>query len=221
MKRQANRSGRAGFTLVEILVAMLVLAVGVLGALSIQFSALDGAVASRDLTTASDVAQRIDHIMNVEAQVWRQGDLGSSFAGSSAYDSSDANWAVNSMLEAAVRGSNAWVSLFEVPVDARLSDDGNQRYCAYVRGRYLENRRDTGDHRDQSMYRAHIAVVYPGSGGSFEDGECPGSGDEPISDMEPKQSPDERGSLEREGYRAVHLGTIITRRGHLHQGAQS
>ncbi|MFW5966803.1 MAG: type IV pilus modification PilV family protein [Persicimonas sp.] len=210
---EPHRGGEAGFTLVEILIAMLVLAIGILGALTMQYAALNGAVASQDLTNATDIGQRIKHVLGTEAQKWRQEDIETALSGTSAYD---ADWAVDSLLLASAKSTDQWVQVFEHPVDVRMSTHGNQRYCAYVRGKYLENRRGTGGHRERTMFRVHIAVVYPSGSQSFDE-ECPGTGGDPISGMDPGRSPEDSDSLERQGYRAVHLATIITQRGHLHQ----
>lgn len=209
----SHARSEAGFTLVEILIAMLVLAIGILGALTMQFAALNGAVASQDLTNASDIAQRIKHVLGIEAQQWRQEGIETSLSSTGAYD---ADWEVDSPLRASAMNQDQWVQLFDEPVDVRMTTHGNQRYCAYVRGSYLQNQRDTGSHRDETMFRVHIAVVYPSGSRSFDDA-CPGAGNDPIQGMEPGTSPEENDSLERQGYRAVHLGTVITQRGHLQQ----
>lgn len=206
---EANRTTprRDGFTLVEIVIALLILAMGMMAALSMQFSALGGAGASKDLAVASDLSHRIVHIMNIEAQQWRNGRIGDSVK-DAAFD-----WDHGTILRIAEQSNGEWERIFDEPVDARLSASGNQRYCAYVRGDYMRNLRSSGT-REENKFRAHVAVVYPSQSRPVDE-ECPES--DLTDDLLPERPADDDDSIERRGYRAVHVGTVINKRGHLQE----
>ena len=57
MKRQLNSGGQSGFTLIEALVALLVLSIGLLGVAAMQLKALQGAHAAYQRSIASLAAQ--------------------------------------------------------------------------------------------------------------------------------------------------------------------
>ncbi len=61
---QRARAAQRGFTLVEVLVAMLVLAFGILGMISLQASALEQSTAAEDRTRATQLASQL------AAQMW-------------------------------------------------------------------------------------------------------------------------------------------------------
>ena len=75
MGRDTNNSPgeQRGFTLMEIMIAMLILAIGIMATLSMQFTALGGVSEARDNANASEVGKRVLHIMRSEAQLWRRG----------------------------------------------------------------------------------------------------------------------------------------------------
>jgi type IV pilus modification protein PilV len=201
---------RAGFTLIEVLIAMLILAIGMMAALSMQFTALGGAVAARDTANATDVAQRMLHMMRVESQQWRDQDISQS----NMTDPVFADFTDSSLLTTVDDSSWEWQPVFSSPVDARLTEGGNARYCAYVRGGYL-NRDDAGL-TDNSVLQVQVAVLYPAGGQIFGD-DCPGDGSTlvDIANMEPGVDPTDDDSIERAGFRAIYLGSTLTRRGWL------
>src|SRR5690554_427007 len=62
-----------GFTLVELMVAMVILAIGIMATMAMQFSSLAGAMISRDNSNAADIGKRVIDIMVAESQQWRAG----------------------------------------------------------------------------------------------------------------------------------------------------
>jgi type IV pilus modification protein PilV len=198
--------GAAGFTLVEIMIAMLILAIGIMATLSMQFTALGGAAEARDNTNASEVAKRVLHIMRIEAQGWRNGTISSDLASQPTYK--DVAFENTPLIQNTVSNNWAWTRVFATPVDVRLSDAGNRRYCAYTRGGYMDGEPATG------VAKLQIAVVYPGANESYPDGECFATGDTIISDkLDPALTAEN--SLQIDGFRANYFGGVITRRGYL------
>ncbi|MGM0557984.1 MAG: type IV pilus modification PilV family protein [Myxococcota bacterium] len=201
-----SETGRAGFTLVEILIAMLILAIGIMATLSMQFTALGGAAEARDNTNASQIGKRVLHVMRTEAQAWRNGTISADLASQPAYK--DVKFENTPLLQNTVGNNWAWTRVFSEPVDVRLSDSGNRRYCAYTRGGYMEGNAASG------VAKLQIAVVYPGANETFPDGECFATGDSIISDqLDPSLAAED--SIQIEGFRANYFGGVITRRGYL------
>jgi len=215
-----RHAGRRGFTLVEVMVAGLIFAFGMMAAVAMQYTALDGFSNTRDLTNASEIGTRLIDVMNLESQQWRNsGDLSSisSVYGGSGY------WETGSILSTVNSSSWQWKPVFSQPVDVRFSDGGARRYCAYVRGGLLNDPQQPGS---SGMLRVQIAVAYPSSKRVFpgassggqnaapyglcDGGNLPGSIEVPTGSEPPQH--------ELDGYRAVFMGTVITQRGYLSEG---
>ncbi len=190
---------RGGFTLVELLISMLILAIGIMAVLSMQFTALGGAMLSRDNSNASDVARRMMQVMRSESQQWRQNALvGQTLQ--PAYDESAFN--VSPILSSVANGGGGWVNLFSQPLDARLSTRGAARYCAYSRG--------SSPGPDTGVYQIQVAVVFPSANENFSQNKCPDYGSDKL---DPELAAED--SLQMEGMRVQYFGTQISRRGHL------
>lgn len=214
-----------GFTLVEVLVASLIFAIGMIGAIAMQYSALGGVASSRDVSRAADVGERVIHLLKQESQQWQTIDAVKNDMSDSVYEdgSSGPGYFVSgSLLNTLATGTDwNWHPVFTKPVDVRLSDAGNRRYCAYIRGESIPNPTSTTPGRDSGVYRIQVAVVYPGPNrvfpGSGDVGECDQS---TITDnLEPKVWNDTTASdLETSGYRAIFMGTQIILRNFLTEG---
>ncbi len=196
-----------GFTLVELLVAMLILAIGIMAALSIQFTALGGAMASKDNTTAADVARRVINVMRVDSQQWRKKTIAATVVNATYANSSFKS----SPLLASVSTDWTWVSLFSAPVDTRLTTYGNARYCAYARGHYFTSTK----HTTKDIFQVHIAVVYPGPNKQIPDADCDTLLASIKDKLVPGREPTDNNSIQQDGYRVEYFGTEITRRGYL------
>jgi type IV pilus modification protein PilV len=208
-KPQPSRPEPTGFTLMEIMIAMLILAIGIMATLSMQFTALGGAAEARDNANASEVGKRILHIMRVEAQSWRKGTISADIASQRSYE--DAAFENTPILQATVANAGwAWTRVFSEPVDARLSTAGNTRYCAYTRGGYLNSDPSTG------VAKLQIAVVYPGANETFPNNECFEVTNPLIAtSLDPSLAADAPNSIQLAGFRANYFGGVITRRGYL------
>lgn len=211
MKRMDPQPPRqpSGFTLMEILIAMLILAIGIMATLSMQFTALGGASEARDNTNASEVAKRVLHIMRIEAQAWRTNTISGDLASQKTYE--DGAFANTPILQATAENAGwTWTQVFSTPVDARLSPSGNTRYCAYTRGGYLDSTPSTG------VFKVQIAVIYPGVNETFPGGTCfAGTDPEVATSLNPALAPDDTNSLQMSGFRANYFGGLITRRSYL------
>jgi len=217
----------AGFTLVEVLVASLLFAIGMIGAVAMQYTALGGFANSRDVSRAADVGERVIHILKQESQQWQTANEITTMSRGVYNDKSSGPgyFASGSLLKTlAAGGDYNWHPVFENPVDVRLSDAGARRYCAYFRGEEIPNPTGaSGASTGSGIYRIQIAVVYPGPNrvfpGGGEVGEC--ASDRITDNLEPKRWDDTTISdLESEGYRAVFMGTQIILRNFLREGGR-
>jgi hypothetical protein len=194
--------------LVELLIAMLILAIGIMAILQMQFSSMGSAMISRDNSNASDIAKRIFDVMRAESVQWRTGTIAND-VDTAAFNGTAF---ISSPVLAAVDGGgwNSWTRLFANPVDPRLTTTGTTRYCAYARGGYLE----AGD-----VFTVQIAVVFPSANKSF-----PASNNAPPATQCPQYAagkldasmdPLDNNSLQMEGYKVQFFGSHIYRRGYL------
>lgn len=201
-RRPAGRSSRAGFTLVELLIAMLILAIGIMAILQMQFSSMGSAMISRDNANSSDLAQRMLDVMRTESVQWRNGSIGAQVA-TPAYNDLPVVSA-NTPLLATVEGAGwGWTSLLPNPVDSRLTTTGNTRYCAYGRGGYLE----AGE-----VFTVQLAVVFPSANNAFPAAGCPNFN---AADLDASMDPTDAASLQMDGYQVQFFGSQIFRRAYL------
>lgn len=236
MSKETDRQivGGDGFTLIEVMVASLVFAIGMLGVLAMQYTALGGYTFSRDLTGATQVGRRIAEIAQAESQQWRSRDsLAQTGTVGSVYTTSNGYWNHDSLLQAVVDDEWAWQTVFAEPVDIRLSDAGNRRYCVYLRGGELADPNRAGASSSTGIIQMQIAVAFPDGDGMFPGvsssrpaGSCSGQVD--VSGTEKRLidviDPVEKGSVptyEKAGFSAVHLGTTIVQRKHLKRGGRN
>jgi prepilin-type N-terminal cleavage/methylation domain-containing protein len=200
---KTDRPPARGFTLIEVLVASVLFAIGMLAAMAMQYTALGGFGNSRDVTNAAKVGDRVLNMMRAESQQWSSGTRPS---GTTAVydDSNDQNTYFNDPMIDGLTWD--WSAVFASPVDVRLTDAGPRRYCAYARGGEMSGA--------DGIMQVQIAVVYPGPNGVFPDNDCqPQGGPDITGNLDPSSSPP---ALEVEtGFRAVYTGGIINRRDYL------
>jgi type IV pilus modification protein PilV len=199
-------TNQRGFTLVELLIAMLILTIGIMAILSMQFTALGSAMASRDNSNAADIAQRIMHIMRVEGQQWRSSNVTMETAVGTDTHSDSAFESTPLLLEVAASTSTFgnFAPLFAQALDARMSTRGVTRYCAYGRGRRVS----------EEIHHIQIAVFFPAANGTIEGNDCTAAAAEFT--LDPSLTPEGDGThAQRNGYRVQYFDTQIVRRGHL------
>ncbi len=216
----AARTGEAGFTLVEIMVSALVLAIGMMAALAMQYAALGGVTGSQDLMNATELSERMISVVKQESQQWR-GPNSTVSSIDPVYSTSDAPWSGGNtpILPAVQNQTWTWLPVTAQPVDVRLTTAGRRRYCVYVRGGETSLGGGIGG---SDYFKLQFAVVYPGGNKVFPGadpanapaGECTeldvGSGY-----LEPPTPGGGVPGYESDGYRAVFSGTLISPRGYL------
>ncbi len=183
--------GRQGFSLIELLIAMVVLAIGILATMAMQFSALSGYTAAREATNATELAQTVEQIIQAEARNWEVGQNPAGVQDTEAYSD-------NGYFSTAFSGSG-WNRVSSDPVTLRRNaggaqDDGTNRFCVYV----------AGDELEDGFARVAIAVVYPASGGNFGEWnhDCPDDGNIDLNSGD-------REDLELDGLRVTHVSTAV------------
>ena len=217
-RHQMTEEARAGFTLVEVLVASLLFAIGMMAAMAMQYAALDGYAASRDVTNATELGHRIIEVLRAESQQWNEdGDLGNL---NGVYSSGSGEWSsslTNGSILRTLNGSAwSWTRVFDSPVDVRLSNGGARKYCVYARGGELNG--NTG------IFQVHLAVIYPPPNGSYPNvsdssaGDCDISSDVGLANLNPPDDLTKPVPIESQGYRVVYMGTQIVQRQFISQG---
>lgn len=222
MRGRARPAGTAGFTLVEIMVSALVLAIGMMAALAMQYAALGGVMGSQDLTNATELSERVLQVAKHEAQQWRSRNASVSSI-EAIYQTTDTPWRDGNtpILPSVNNNTWTWLPVTTQPVDVRLTYAGRRRYCVYVRGGPADF---GGVLAGRNIFKLQIAVVYPGGNQVFPGansnnapvGTCTGldvSGDYLEPPTPGGDLPDDYYQLD--GYRAVFSGTIITDRTYL------
>jgi prepilin-type N-terminal cleavage/methylation domain-containing protein len=204
----SRRRAQSGYTLIEIMIAILILAIGFLALIAVQLGALNGYVSARDNTEATEVGRRISDLLRVQGQSWWEG----GYPGDTvAYSGDDTPFDVDDPIKAA-DSADGWVRLFDDPVDARLSrkafdeDHVGGRYCAYLRGGTLPGA------ADGSVKTFQIAVVYPAANVTLRSCLPPGDGLIDPDDLDDVGSTTSPPALEAQGLRTNYFGTVVTRR---------
>ncbi len=191
-----------GFTLIELMVAIVVLAIGIMATIALQYTALAGYTSSRETTGAVEVARSIEQRLKTEALSWQ---TGSSPASTTAFTGE------TSLLAAMGSGSWTMVNQGGEPISLRMNDGGPQRFCAFVIGEQMEELIGEIDGDDVFEPRPYmqvtIAVVFPAANAQFPGvsdtspwGSCNGLG--PLT-------PGDRTELEKDGLRVVFLSTAV------------
>ena len=158
----------AGFTLIEVMIAVSVFSVGMMAVAALELIALNGYTSSRDQARSSEIAQRVVSLMKIEALNWgvsgaqKVDSLKPLYTGSSSL-------VAESLLKRVANNDWVWQVITPTPVDEQLDAGvGNHgRYCVYVRGGYMEQAIGSttdasGDVDSSPMIQAQVAVVAPG-----------------------------------------------------------
>lgn len=202
---------RAGFSLIEILIAIVVLAITFLAVISVQGTAMTGYSANRDLVQSSEVARAIIEMAKLEAHQLRgDSSLGLADATQPLFD---ADTSPHNLGNDGILGSlsDAWQPVFTNPVDPRLVQNSatllGGRYCVFVRGFPLNidsNVNPTTTVSGADGFVLQVAVVYPSARGQLAN--CAEDIDENLLD------PTDLDSLEMEGLRVSYFAATALRR---------
>jgi prepilin-type N-terminal cleavage/methylation domain-containing protein len=189
-------STNQGFTLIELMVAMVVLAIGIMATIAMQYTALAGYTASREMTGAVEVARSVEQRLKTEALAWQIDGMPTA---TTVFDEEE------SLLAGLTPGVWTMVNREDEPMSVRMADgNGPQRFCAFVTGGQL-----TEDGIPQPYMQATIAVVYPAANSQFP-GVAEGSPWGDCSEInDTLLTPGDRTALESAGLRVVYLSTGI------------
>lgn len=158
---------RRGFTLVELMIAVMVFSVGMMAILMLQFGAIDAYSAGRDQTIGADVAQRAEAVFKLEVIRANQ---------TTALVNVNSPFQAQTFEQSLTNNPWLWVAVTPQPVDERMMQSPSARYCVFARGDLLNaqasldtvtRNNGTGPVQQSDLVRAHMAVVYPGANRSF------------------------------------------------------
>lgn len=209
---------RKGFTLVEILIAIVVMTIAFFAVLAVQGTAIGSYNAARDSTEASEVARATIEYLQMESSQWNTGSLGTVAA---TYSGTKAPFDVAPVLPAlAASDLETWTPLVDTPVDLRLARGAGftgAKFCLFARGAYVEA--DTTDLNAYNssneltgspVFRVQLGVVYSGARTTLPvDGA--GVADCNLIDVA-ELLPEDPSILELKGLRSAYFGTVIVRR---------
>jgi prepilin-type N-terminal cleavage/methylation domain-containing protein len=120
MRRSSGRSGQSGFTLIEILIAMLVAMVGLLGTVAIQQSGMNAAANVNDAQIAMRLASTALEQFNTRRTV--ENPFVDMLAGVATGD-----WTAPVFMDALGRGSPAWSPANRWALRTRVTNTGIAR----------------------------------------------------------------------------------------------
>lgn len=203
----ARRRGRkvAGYTLLEILIAIVIIGIGFLALIAVQLGALRGFISARDSLHAAEVGRRTADLLRVQGQQWIDGN----YAGGAAYAATASPFDLTDPI-GTLLGTSEWVSLYTTPSDfatGRVGLDPNfvgGKYCVFARGGQM-----TGE---ASIHQYQIAVVYAAPNATLLscDNDSIDRGD--LGDV---GSTAAAPALDAQGLRVSYYGTVVVRRSHL------
>lgn len=202
MRERVPKRVLKGFSLVELMIAMVVLTIGIMATMAMQFTALSGYKSAREMTGSAEVARAVEQRIRAEALQWNPAVGMPRF--STAYENNE-----ESILDL-VLNKDEWSPLSNLPVSMRMNEEGPRRFCVYVQGsRFVDE-----SAMDMDLVRVSIAVVYPGANGAFPGigsgnpwGRCDGY------DFQGGLDPGDPDKLEVQGLRATFLSTAVSPRG--------
>lgn len=160
-RRARPRRGAAGFTVIEILIALAITAFGFAAIFSMQVATIQSNVAARDLATGINLAERYASRLRAEGMI--SGSLARSAA--------------------LARAPGQWHSFSEDPVDYNglTADESTvqlQRFCVHYR-------LDNPGANDRSAFNGRVRVVWPNANTGVEalDAVCAGRGAENFEEQ--------------------------------------
>ncbi|MFU8802780.1 MAG: type IV pilus modification PilV family protein [Bradymonadaceae bacterium] len=207
MKKKGVQKQPRGFSLIELMIAMVVLAIGIMATMAMQFTALAGYTVARDGTGAAEIGRVIEQRLKAEALQWEPG-IKEPLGFDSAYTGD--GYATGSLMQSMATTPWVWQPVFTAPVDQRLATVGPRRFCAYVTGGPFVVGNSI---QPTNAFKVQIAVVYPRANGTFPgatganpDGLCTlGDTAVPVASLDPSTP----NALELAGLRASYFGTVI------------
>jgi prepilin-type N-terminal cleavage/methylation domain-containing protein len=205
-----KRALRRGYTMVEVMMGLAILAVGAAGIVSLQRFAVMGTMTSRHVTSATNVASSTIELMALEAGRWTNN--GSSIT------PANMPW-----LGTALGAPNTWVGADTLrafrmdgspfPSAAALLNGDQVAYCAHVRAVYLGNAAAAGALDSADAARVEVRVFYSKTGRSVAP-ECRDWSGLMVTNLFNNTNQTALGiSRSRSEYGVVYLTTVIRRNG--------
>lgn len=205
MRRTASRRG---YTMVEVMMGLAILAVGATAIIALQRFSVLGTMTARHLTNATNVSSSVIEQMNIESGLWT--------TNSGTFNTGTMPWLGTAL------NSTAWVApanhaflIDGTPVDATTATaDTPVAYCTHVRSTWLGNRDAIANTFEATdIVRIEVRTFFAKSGRSVAI-ECKdwtgaqvetlfGGGSLTVSGV--------TGPRTREEYGAVYLTTIVRR----------
>jgi prepilin-type N-terminal cleavage/methylation domain-containing protein len=218
-----------GFTLLEIMIALLIFSIGMMAVMTMNFSAINAYTSSRDQTFASDLGYRALELFKAEA-----GNNGRALyaAGDSVISNPFNEDENNSLYSKITTNEWVWQVVTPTPVNEQLNPRSgsfattNARFCMYAQGGDMNNLAGAAvgdqvfDPTQVQVLQLQVAVVYPSNNQQFPDGMdcgqlgtvCAGGAIGALLNPAPIGT---AGSgveaLETCGLRAVHMSGIVRR----------
>lgn len=214
-----------GYSLLEVMISMVVLAIAFLALIATQVATLGGYVAARDEQQATELARRTAELLNIQGLQWVAGDVTGDpgdemveFNPDELFSTTEvAPFDVVDPIGRLLAAEGDWVALVDTPVDVRLmredaiADYIGGKHCIFVRGEFMAPTfTNEAGLPVRSSIRVQIAVVYPGPRQTLE--RCDGLETADLNNVGGMGDPPQ---LEVDGYRVTFSGTILTRRAHL------
>lgn len=205
--RPSSSRHRAGYTMVEVMMGLAILAVGAAAIVSLQRFAVMGTMTSRHLTNATNIAASVIEAMDRESGRWT--DVASVGAATmpwlgTALDSEN-NW-----IAPAIRGAR----IDGTPVDvSTVLDTDEVAYCTHVRAVYLGDPAAVGGLNEPDGARVEVRTFWAKSGRTVAP-ECRDLTGTEVMDLFNNNDQTVIGiDRNRAEYGVVYLTTIIRRSG--------
>lgn len=195
---------KTGYTLLEVMIAIVIIGIGFLALIAVQLGALRGYISARDSLQSAEAGRRVAEIVQAQGEQWVQG----TWSGTQAYGGVGPFDVVDPIGDALTTGD--WVSLFTRPSDVaanRPSLDPEHlggKFCAFLRGGAMPGAITS------SVLQFQIAIVYAGPNATLN--ECSQIDTVDLDSVGSTTTPP---ALEAQGLRASYYGTVVVRRSHL------
>ncbi|TXD35439.1 prepilin-type N-terminal cleavage/methylation domain-containing protein [Lujinxingia vulgaris] len=157
IKLSTTSASPRGFSLIELLIAMVLMSVGVMATIAMQFISLGGYTASREVTGATEMARQVEARLRAEAMAWNGA------MAPSTVDEVYNDGRGSAFLADIANAGGGWVRLYDQPVNQRMRpDDGAARFCVFGSAEQLQEGGIA-----QPYLQVRLAIVYPGANGAF------------------------------------------------------